>query len=515
MTDIRRLAGALWERACLQAGVDSHDPRLRRGLQIELEASKRSDVAEAPPGSEGVRWLADRYLASLPRKTRSIHGRYYTPGWLADALAAHALESAPPAEGLFVDPACGSGSLLTAVVERASALWTPAEVVGFAVDRLRGVDLDEHAVQLCDLAVRIALLPAWSALPDTERPSLTQFAEAGDGLADYRPACAIISNPPFGRARLAQEERNRRARALYGHAHWPTVFLHDAIDRLVPGGVAAFVLPASIVGGLYYRRLREFLMEEAPPSWIAFVNERAGVFTGDVLQEALLSTFRRGAAAEEVAIQLLDGSQCQRATHRSSVGSWTHGRPWLMARGQQDVALVDEARTRTRRLRDYGWSVATGPLVWNRHRAQLHDEWSSGRLPVIWASDVRDRRIVTGERSLRYVECSPGQEWLVLSRPAVLVQRTTAPEQRRRLVAGVLDAQTLSELGGRVVVENHLNVCTWDGSGSLSPAVLIDYLMGAEADRLFRCMSGSVAVSAFELGELPLPDFAEAEAEAA
>jgi adenine-specific DNA-methyltransferase len=40
----------------------------------------------------------------------------------------------------------------------------------------------------------------------------------------------------------------------------------------------------------------------------------------------------------------------------------------------------------------------------------------------------------------------------------VLVQRTTAPEQVRRLVVGVLAAATITSWDGRVVVENHLNV---------------------------------------------------------
>jgi len=108
---------------------------------------------------------------------------------------------------------------------------------------------------------------------------------------------------------------------------------------------------------------------------------------------------------------------------------------------------------------------------------------------------------------LRYVETRPGQEWLVLDAPAILVQRTTAPEQPRRIVAGLLDLETLRALGGEVVVENHLNVCTWDGSGPMTPPRLLAYLMGDEADRLYRCMTGSVAVSAFELSELPLPGF--------
>ena len=57
-----------------------------------------------------------------------------------------------------------------------------------------------------------------------------------------------------------------------------------------------------------------------------------------------------------------------------------------------------------------------------------------------------------------------------------------------------------------VVVENHLNmVMPLDGSPSISLAVVAALLNSEVVDQVFRCMSGSVAVSAYELQALPLP----------
>jgi adenine-specific DNA-methyltransferase len=509
------LAMSLWSRACASCGADPADRRLLEGAFFEVGMADRLGIAGVPPGSAGVRWLADEYLASLPKATRSRRGSFYTPGSLADALAERVLRNPLPTEGLLIDPACGGGSLLASLVDRLVATGRPDDVVRVVLDRVRGVDLDPVAVKICDLAIRVALLPAWAALPEDARPTLTRFATVGDGLVDSRPAAVVITNPPFGRVRLAEATRRRHSRVLYGHAHWPTLFLHTAVMRLVPGGAAAFVIPASLVGGLYYRRLREFLIREAPPTWLAFVDQRSGVFTGDVLQEALLATFTRGNDDGGVWIEKLRFDASERSPHRTSTAHWTEGRPWLVARDEIDIPLVAAARGRTRRLADYGWRISTGPLVWNRHRAQLHDAPSKGRLPVIWAGDVRDGRVVVRDRPGRYLEPLENQGWLVLRNPALLVQRTTAPEQPRRLVAAILDEATLAALGGEVVIENHLNVCTWNGHGPLSPEILREYLMGDEADRLYRCMTGSVAVSAFELGELPLPDFEERLAEIA
>ena len=87
----------------------------------------------------------------------------------------------------------------------------------------------------------------------------------------------------------------------------------------------------------------------------------------------------------------------------------------------------------------------------------------------------------------------------------MLVQRTTAKEQCRRLIAAELPKAFLAKHGA-VVVENHLNmVKSLDGPGEVSPAVLAAVLNSDVVDQLFRCINGSVAVSAYELKALPLP----------
>ena len=83
------------------------------------------------------------------------------------------------------------------------------------------------------------------------------------------------------------------------------------------------------------------------------------------------------------------------------------------------------------------------------------------------------------------------------SRLVVLVQRTTAPEQPRRLVAAELTAERLSEWSGAVVVENHVNVLrSTVADNALSSSLLAALLNSAVFDRLFRCLTGTVAVSA-------------------
>ena len=128
---------------------------------------------------------------------------------------------------------------------------------------------------------------------------------------------------------------------------------------------------------------------------------------------------------------------------------------------------------------------------------------------MIWAESVRSDGVFEFRARKRnhqpYFEPKPSENWLVTDFPCVLLQRTTAKEQRRRLVAAELPASFIAEHRA-VVVENHLNmVKPINGTPTVSPAALAKLLNSEVVDQLFRCINGSVAVSAYELEALPLP----------
>src|SRR6185312_11495591 len=124
---------------------------------------------------------------------------------------------------------------------------------------------------------------------------------------------------------------------------------------------------------------------------------------------------------------------------------------------------VRRAATLHARLPDYGWRVSTGPLVWNRAKDRISAHRRDGSVTIVWAADLEDGtlRCARIRQPQRWLALGPDDDRaLVLDRPALLVARTTAPEQPRRLIAAELDAGCLARWGGRVVVENHVNVLT-------------------------------------------------------
>jgi adenine-specific DNA-methyltransferase len=76
------------------------------------------------------------------------------------------------------------------------------------------------------------------------------------------------------------------------------------------------------------------------------------------------------------------------------------------------------------------------------------------------------------------------------------------------LIAAELPSDFVERHGG-VVVENHLNMVRACGGAKVPAGVVAAILNSRVADNVFRCMSGSVAVSASELEALPLPAIKE------
>lgn len=474
-------------------------------------ADHRSDLLDAAPEQ-----LGEAYVTALDRTVRSHTGRHYTPAALADALWDQTQAAAGGrVDGLVLDPACGAGALLLPPLRSwltTCAATQPELVLAGAVTAVTGRDLDAAAVWLGNVALASVLLPWWTKVPEDRRRPLPALLEVRDGLAEQDPpATAVVMNPPYGRVRLDQDERARWSHAVYGHANRYGLFLASAASQIRSRGVLSALVPAGWLGGSYFQRLRAHLAAEAPLHRIAYVHDRADVFSTGVLQETLLATFVRGEQPRDVRCDVVavngHSTRVPIGTARPPV---IPDLPWPLPRDPSDVPLVRRAASLPTRLSDYGWKVSTGPLVWNRAKERISAHPRAGSVKIMWAADLdgdKPHRARVREPQ-RWVQLRPGDDrTLVLDHPAVLIQRTTAPEQPRRLLPAELDQSCLEKWGGRVVVENHVNVLTKVVPESQLTARLLVALLGSDAlDRLYRCLTGSVAVSAYELAAMPLPD---------
>lgn len=451
--------------------------------------------------------LGALYTRLLPDTRRTELGAYYTPEPLAGRLLDLATrEGLDWSTARVLDPSCGGAAFLLPVARRmASAAGRRRLDADALLRRLHGIELDPFAAWLSR-----RLLALWWVEEHGGTPrALDAAVETNDALAP-RPRDErwdlVVGNPPYRRMTLDLGERRRFARSVYGHANLYGLFLDTALDRLTPDGLIAFVTPTSFLGGQYFTRLRALLGAQAPPRVLEFVQARAGVFES-VLQETCLAVFGPQDGGTVRLAQLRLAGSLGTSTDIGEVPQPADpSEPWLLPRTPHDVALASTAAQMRTRLEALGWRAATGPLVWNRHKTQLRREPGAGTRPLVWAEAVRADGFCFDYsfREHPFVRVLADQDFLVDRRESVLVQRTTAKEQDRRLIACVLPGDFVAREGG-VVVENHVNVLRPVGEPIVSARTVAAALNTRTMDRLFRCISGSVAVSAAELHALPLP----------
>lgn len=502
-----------WESAARRAGLTGQWLRIDQAIEGLAPAPGSEHPADLI-GLTGAE-IGERYVAALDHGTRSRHGRHYTPADLAGHLWEMTRESLGmklpgiPLPGLVRDPACGGGALLLAPLRQHLAARSGADAaatLGEVPSLIEGIDADPQAVWLASVVLAAELLPLLARVDELSRRPLPALAHIGDGLATpVRPARAVVMNPPYGRVRLSESQRARWSRYLYGHANLYGLFLAAGVEGLDSEGVLSALVPTSFLAGRYFAAARRELAAGAPLRAVTFVEQRDGVFAG-VLQETCIASFARK-RARRTSIASVNG-------HVSTVARVPSPRgdsPWVMPRRSDDAHVAAAAARMPTTLAGAGWRVSTGPLVWNRRRDDLHDRPAKGRAQVIWAADLdggslhRDR----ARDRMRWLQLrGSDHEVMLLEEPAVLVQRTTAPEQLRRIVCAQLTEAELAALGGRAVVENHVNVLrpAAEVPPVISQETIAAVLSTATIDRLMRCISGSVALSAYELEALPLPE---------
>lgn len=528
ITETRRSSqAALFTRAAMEEFAAGVAPALTLSAPFvailgELDATAHQlarsigQEAVALPLLEGCHFLTSLYTTLLPSKERSAFGAFYTPPALTRRLLDLAGEGGVDwTNARVLDPASGGGAFLleaAARMRRALSGSEPAFILAQLGTRLTGFELDPHAAGLSQAALEILL----SDLSVASGRTAPVFVKVCDTLEETPTAQfdLVVGNPPYGRITLTPALRSRYARGLFGHANLYGVFTDIALRWTRRGGVIAYLTPTSVLGGQYYTALRKLLAAEAPPVAIDFVHARRGVFE-DVLQETLLALYRKGGERERFQVHYLnvDNERDARLTKNGMVSLPDDaGAPWLAPREPAHVGLIKTAEGMTGRLSDWGYGVSTGPLVWNRFKPQMRCRAARGLHPLIWAEAVTadGRFIFRAEKKnhVPYFKTEPGDGWLVVDKSCVLVQRTTAKEQQRRLIAAELP-QSFVDAHGGVVVENHLNMVRAVDKPKVTPAAVAAVLNSDVVDQIFRCISGSVAVSAFELESIPLPSLSE------
>ncbi len=185
--------------------------------------------------------LRDPLSKGSTRRLLQGRGQFWTPSWVAEAMAAYVLDAQPDA---VFDPAVGAGAFFTAC----RRLGYTGSFAGYEND----------------LSV---LAQAREAGLDNNDLGNVQVQDFFD--ADKNAYSAILSNPPYLRhhriapelkMRLQTHARKSFGIAIDGRAGLHVHFLLHCLERLASGGRLAFLLPADTCEGVFAGTLWTWIM---------------------------------------------------------------------------------------------------------------------------------------------------------------------------------------------------------------------------------------------------------------
>jgi adenine-specific DNA-methyltransferase len=546
-------------REAKRLGLSLHDAQVERLCVSLLDSGVAApDAARTPPQhllrenapfQESTSYSLEihDYLHLVSQQMRKQLGQFVTPNAIVKYMlrASGWVEDANILDKRFADPACGSGVfLLEAVRVYLGALrragqpmetWYPRMVTQFI-----GLDLDPIACMYTRFNLGLVLAPAillWaqehpgSALPalpvhclDTlqalaanlSAPSLFSYDHSAvtlRGSFDF-----VIGNPPYYKTgHLEQRLQNVFRESLYGHPNAYGLFLHAGLEMVRPGGVLGYIIPRSMLSGLYFKNLRRFVEKTAVLEEVTLMAARKKVFE-DVLQGTMILVARRRPAEPALVrtavvrspADLRAGSLAPARVTQDKIVRQLNGLSvWFVSDSERTYRILDKIIGQHPLLssRAVGCIAKTGTIVWNRVKPLLRVAPDDQCLPLVWATDVGRFAFSFASASATrpsYLARQASTQALLHHGLALLVQRVTADEQPHRLVACVPESFCAQHSTG-YFVENHLNVVARvQAETGVDLYYLLAMLNSDVMEFFFRMMNGNTQVSATELNLMPV-----------
>lgn len=409
----------------------------------------------------------------------------------------------------LLDAGAGVGSLSSAFLERctgAELRFDKVHVTAFELDSLIHDDL------------RGTLSRYPSRLPMSYEIVGGDFIEQavhGLPLEEANGFTHAILNPPYQKISRHSQHRLLLRQAGIETVNLYSAFVALALAMMAAGGQIVAILPRSFCNGPYYRPFRNFILERAALRHMHLFDSRRKAFKDDaVLQENIILLLERGGQQGNVSVTT--------STDDSFADLVTHTHPFNRIVFPDDAERFIQVPTSLERnaielssairysLDDVGIKVSTGPVVDFRLKEHLRQMPELGAVPLLYPAHFTGPNIEWPKPGIKKPNAiqrnAETEKWLYPNGFYCLVRRFSSKEEKRRVVASVVQPNTL--LGAEMLgLENHLNVYHENKQGlpeSIARGLAV-YLNTTGVDENFRRSSGHTQVNATDLKMMKYP----------
>ncbi|MGH3851063.1 MAG: Eco57I restriction-modification methylase domain-containing protein, partial [Pseudonocardiaceae bacterium] len=275
-----------------------------------------------------------------------------------------------------------------------------------------------------------------------------------------------ILNPPYRKLNTSSRERRLLRSAGIETSNLYSAFVALSLRLLAPSGQLVAITPRSFCNGPYFKAFREQILGEAAIKRIHLFDSRDKAFRDTaVLQENVIIHLVKGRTQGDIVVSSSGGSGHDAITSRS-VAFEKVVYPGDRNRFIHLVTDASQSEVPTRigrlplALLDLNVSVSTGRVVDFRAQEHLRMQPEPGTVPLLYPMHLREGRIRwPGASTKKACALVSNKATAALMLPCgnyVLVKRFSSKEERRRLVASVLEADDFDT--DLVAIENHMNV---------------------------------------------------------
>jgi adenine-specific DNA-methyltransferase len=452
-------------------------------------------------------------------KKKSQFGQFLTSEKTATFMA----NMFPPANGncQLLDAGAGIGSLSAAFLDRATNPQensSPSQDFSFQQIKIDAFEIDDTlrpylAATLAKYSDNSHIIPT---IHSTDFIHAATDWLSGNLFAAPLPAYThAILNPPYKKINSNSAHRLALRRTGIETVNLYSAFVALAIALAAPSGQIVAIIPRSFCNGPYYRPFRDFILERTAIHHIHLFQSRSKAFKDDnVLQENIIIRLERGGQQGLVKITTsIDDTFTDITAHEhpfEQIVSPEDSERFIhvptSAPSNQEISTSIHHS-----LAELGIKVSTGPVVDFRLKEHLCHMPTTGTVPLLYPVHFTSSGTIwpaLGTKKPNAIQRNIDTEkWLYPIGFYCVVRRFSSKEEKRRIVAGVVDPATFPDVT-MLGFENHLNLFHENKQG-LPEALahgLAMFLNSTNVDEHFRRFSGHTQVNATDLKMMKYPN---------
>ena len=383
------------------------------------------------------------YLKNTDIKKRKKLGQYFTPKSIRELL----LSKLPKKDNAdILDPACGSGEFLLSCKKY------------FKNPILYGFDIDKKLINISSKLVKNASIKNFDFLN----------IDINKKKYDY-----IIGNPPYFELKLNEEIKKKYFDIIKGRVNIFSLFIKTGLDLLKDGGYLAYVVPPSMNNGAYFSKLREYIIKNSSLEYLHIIDGADNFHL----------------ANQKVMLIILKKTNSKKSSKyifkKNGITIFT-----------EDKNFLNKSYKNTVSLKDIGYTVKTGSIIWNEHKEKLTNDKNNSTL-LIWASNINNGKIIIGYTKGKPQYIKNISNDLIIKSRVVVVNRITGSSKYINIKAAIVNEKEF-------VCENHVNVIYMSKNANQNYSLedIFKALQDKTNIKVMRLISGNTQISKTELERL-------------